>query len=847
MGGLDPAVHKMKQRLLAAPYEICLARALHFTRAYQETEGIDRHLRNAMALRRTLEKQEIFIQPDERLVGSKTEKLLASPLSVERGDFLRSLQAEIDVLHLKRRPFRIEPEDVRLFYDEIYPYWDGRTVRDRKAAEWEREGLIDLSARPSQVFRRSRDSIRFLAHLGRDGCKRFFGANLKGPLSIRRLRSLSAMRHEWARNNPTAAAYCFDVQGHLSLGVDKVVERGMGAIIGDAQRRLDTLDPEETEWERKGAFLEAVIMSLEAAIGYADRFADLADELANQAPDEEERSRLVDLSDMCRRVPRFRPRTFHDAVQAVYFTLLVGEIQYGTLEVFAVGRADQYLYPFLERDLQSGELTKDCAVGLIQELLLKLSANVVPTPDAGMESNGVFGTSGHAVTIGGLTPSGEDGTNDLTWLFLDAFEELGGAANQLCLRVSKSTPDELMARAASVFRSTSGLSFFGDEAVVEGLESDGMTQMEALDYCLIGCVEPSGQSNTHGCPGGHELSLPAVLWLTLSRGQTPPPAPGQKLGCDCGDLRQMRSFPQLVAAFRQQLAYQIDVLIAAVAGKDNAWRDLLPSPYVSALMDDCIERACDITAGGARYDFTSIDVRGLATVVDSLLGIKVFVFDRDELSLPELVAILHNDFENSEVLCQRMIREAPKYGTGSAEADSLASDVVGWIHDLLKPRQNVRGGRYRACYYSYGNHVVDGFFLGATPDGRRRGEPISNGVSPSNLSDHSAGPTGPLTAAAKLRPNEVSSGVSLNIRFHPKMVESDRGLLTFAKMVRTYLDLGGMHVQPNVVSTETLRDAQRHPERHKDLVVKVAGYSAYFTDLGHTIQEDIIGRHEFGT
>jgi formate C-acetyltransferase len=264
-------------------------------------------------------------------------------------------------------------------------------------------------------------------------------------------------------------------------------------------------------------------------------------------------------------------------------------------------------------------------------------------------------------------------------------------------------------------------------------------------------------------------------------------------------------------------------------------------------MDDCIERARDITDGGARYDFTSISLRGLATVVDSLLGIETLVYEREEMSLTDLVAVLLEDFDGQESLRQRLARSAPKFGAGSERADGLARDVVAWVHELLESRRNVRGGRYRACYYSYGNHVVDGLFLDATPDGRRRGEPISNGVSPSNLASPDAGPTAPLGAAAGLPPRQVSSGVSLNMRFHPRMLATDHGLDTFARLVLAYFDLGGMHLQPNVVSTELLREAQQHPERHPDLVVKVAGYSAYFADLGRTIQEDIIARCEFGS
>ncbi len=839
---LDPRIARMKRRLLTSPYEICLARALHFTRAYRESEGRHPALRNALALKRTLESQRIRIEPDEWLAGSKTEKFLAGPLSVERGDFLRSLQLELDVLHLKQRPFRMSQEDKKLFLEEILPYWDGKTLRDRKAAGWERRGLIDTRSSTLELPRRLRDLWRFLRYHTAESGKRLLGANLKGPPSLSRLRRAWILRHELAKNNPTPAVYCFDVQGHLSLGVDKVIREGMQAIIDRANRKIETLSPGQ---EKERDFLQAVAISLQAAVAYAGRFAELAVNLAERADTPAEKERLLKISRNLERVPRLRPRTFHEAVQAVWFAQLVGEIQYGTHEVFAMGRLDQYLWPFYRDDVKAGRLSREDSLALLQELLLKLSANVEPIPEAGMETNGVLGNSQHVVTIGGVTPEGEDAANELTFLVLDAYQQMGGAVNQLCLRLSPKNPPELFRRAAQVFGQAGGRAVYNDGVIVPALESDGLSRADASDYCIVGCIETSGQSNTHGCPGGHELVLPAVLWLALSRGRLPPPAAGQQRGFDSGDPFACKGFEQFTEVFRRQLAHQIGVLIEAAAEKDVAYREFLQAPYVSALMDDCVERARDMTAGGARYDFTSLAVHGLATLVDSLLAIEAFVYQRRELKLSELVAVLEKNFAGCEALRQRLIHRAPKYGTGDARADRLARQVVGWIAAAVAGQKNARGGRWRVCYYSYGNHVVDGLLLGATPDGRRRSEPISNGISPSNKIDLSCGPTGPLKSAASIPPEEASCGVSLNLRFHPSFLRGAKAVDTFAGMLKTYFELGGMHLQPNVVSAQTLREAQAHPENFRDLVVKVSGYSAYFTDLGRSIQEDIIARHEF--
>ncbi|MBW1808544.1 MAG: hypothetical protein JRJ87_10150 [Deltaproteobacteria bacterium] len=847
MTALDPRVARLKERLLSAPYEVCMARALHFTRSYRETEGQDPCLRNAMALRRTLKKQKIFLYPDEWLAGSKTERYLAGPLSVERGDLLRALQMEMEILPLKQRPFFISAEDKRLFYEEVLPYWDGRTVRDRKASEWQRRGLIDTRSGPIKSARRIANLVRSLRGTGKGQYRKLFGANLEGRLSLDRLRTLYRMRFELARNNPTPAVFCFDVQGHLCLGVDKVVELGLETIIEDARGRMARLETEEPGNKKKHNFLKAVIMSLKAACEYAERFAKLAQERAALVDDPDEKQRLLTIANNCRVVPRHRPETFHQALQAAWFALMIGEIQYGTHEIFAVGRIDQYLASAYRRDKQKGNLAESQAIALLQEFFLKQTANVDPIPELGMEANGVLGNSQHVAVIGGLTPEGKDATTDLTYLILDAFEQMNGSLNQLSVRIAKQSPAALLQRTVEVFRRTNGIAIYNDEVIIRALRSDGLTISDARDYCIVGCIETSGQSDTHGCPGGHELVLPAVLWFCLTRGKRPVPAPGQKGGIDCGDPEGFDTFAAFTQAFRKQLSHQVEVLARAAEAKDRAHREFLPAPYVSALMDDCIERCRDITDGGARYDFTSLDVRGLATLVDSMLAIRYFVYERRELSLKEFVRILQNDYRDHETLRQRIIREAPKYGVGDTPADDLAVQVIGWIHANVRNRRNLRGGQYRVCFYSYGNHVIDGLLLGATPDGRKTGQPTSNGVSPSNMFVSRSGPQGPMKSAARIPPEHASSGVSLNMRFHPGILKSDEGVRTFARTIQTYFDLGGMHIQPNVVSTETLRKAQKNPDEYKDLVVKVSGYSAYFCDLGKSIQEDIIARTEFGS
>lgn len=844
---LSPRIARMKERLLAAPYEVCMARAKHFTDSYRETEGIDPHIRNALALKRTLEKQKVRIEPDEWLAGSKTEKFLAGPLSVERGDFLRSLQLEIESLHKKKRPFKITERERKLFFNEILPYWDGRSLRDRKVAGWLRAGLVKpASLDPLTLIEGALRVGRLVKLLGREKLRKIGGPIFEGGISPRQAATLWRQRHELAHNNPTPATFCFDVQGHLCLGVEKAVTLGMEEIVSRIEERRARLRSEEPDGRSANAFLRACKISLGAAIAYAERFAKLAEEMLRDETDPVERERLEMIARHCRRVPRLRPRTFREAVQALWFAQVVGEIQYGTHEVFAPGRCDQYLFPFYKDDIEAGRLNDETAIELLQELNLKLTANVEPVPEAGSEANGTLGNSQHCVTIGGLAPDGGDATNELSHLMLDAYEGMGGCINQLSVRFHEKSPRDFQERAVAVFRRASGISFYGDEAIVPALISDGMTPEDARDYTVVGCIETSGNSDTHGCPGGHELTLPAVLMMTLTNGRAPPPAPGQTAGIPTGMARSLRTWGRFVRAFRRQLGYHIDILVRAVAAKDRAHRDFLPAPYVSALMDDCIENARDLTAGGARYDFTSLDLRGLATAADSLLAIRIAVYDERWVALPELVEMCMKNFKGHEELHNRLLREVPKFGGDDSAPTETAIDLINWVAEEAAGRTNIRGGDFRLCFYSYGNHVLDGFFLPATPDGRLAGTPISNGVSPTNRSDARTGPLPVFTAAAQLPAHLVSSGYALNMRFHPSVLKSQNGLAAFTDMLRTYFKLGGVHVQPNVVSSETLRDAQKNPAAYRDLVVKVSGYSAYFADLGPSIQEDIIARTEHG-
>lgn len=841
----SPRIERLKDRLLRAEYAICLERARCFTESYMATEGKDPALRNALALKATCEKQPVHIYADEWIVGNKTDAYLSPVIAPERGDSLRSLQIEMEVLRDKGHPFKIRPEDRKYFLEVMVPYWEGRSLRDRKARNWIASGIIEpVRGNPLRTIRQVFSMLRFARHAGRENLRIMAGIRDGQPQHPARAITAWKTRDELSKNNPNMAVYCYDVQGHLHLPVEKVVSEGFLGIKERAGGELEALAGCE-DAEDKRAFLEAVMISMDAACTYAERLAALAAGEASNTDDPLEKERLAKIARNLEHSPARPARTFAEAVQATWFALVIGEIQYGMHDVLGIGRADQYLYPLFRKDMDEGRLSVPEALDLLEELNLKLTANVSLIPEIAAEANGTLGVSQHCVIVGGTDAEGNDATNELTYLMIDAYERMRGAINQLSLRVHSGSPEEYLERGVAVFRTASGHAFFNDDVIVPALVRNGIPIEDARDYNVVGCIETSAGGNCFPCPGGHEIVLPLVVYMTMTDADIPVPIFGQKKSIRTGDPDSFGSFDEFMVAFRSQLVHNIEVLVTAVEGKDKAYMEFLPSPYVSAMIDGCIESATDVTRGGATYDFTSIIGRGLGTCVDSLLAIREFVFERRELTLSELTDACLADFKGSEDLRQRLSNLAPKYGRDDERADALARDVVRMFTVEAEKHTNVRGGGFRTGMYSYGNHVLDGFYIGATPDGRRRGEPIANGISPSNRIGAGNGLTAFMKSAASIDHGQLSGGVSLNVKIHPSYIESDEGVAKMASLLATYFELGGMHVQPNVVSDETLRAAQDDPEAYRDLVVKVAGYSAYFTDLGRSIQDDIIDRYQF--
>jgi formate C-acetyltransferase len=816
----------MRDRLRSAPFEICIERARLYTESYRETEGELPAIRNAKALSRTLREMTIGIDEDELIVGNRTSKRLAAAIPVERGDINEVLRLELNSLGKRGvHSFLLSEEDKKLLRNEILPYWRRRSVRNEKMALWEEKGLSKLDLGLHNVVRMVgsfgvADSMKVLHLLG--GAQRY---------ALGALQLISGL-------SPNMVIDVFDVQGHLVLGHHIVMREGFGGIRERAKTQLE----KEGKDPQRADFLEAVILSCDAAIAYANRFANESKRLSQIETRESRRDELLAIAENCAWVPANPPRTFYEAIQALWFAQVIAQISYGMAGTCALGRADQYLYPFYRRDIETGDSTQEQMLELLEELNVKLTGNVLLTPRAGVEVASTMATSPEPITIGGQTREGQDATNELSYLFLQASTRLSGVVNNLSVRIHKGSPREFLVKACECYRSTSDQGLYNDEIILPALVDDGYSLEDARDYAIVGCVEPTSAGNTFGPTGGCDLKLAGIVQILLNNG-------GYRFVSDqgpaTGDPTEWTSFDEVMRAFREQLAHHVRTVAEAVNPRDSVFAEEFPAPYISSLVEGCIESSMDVTKGGARYNFGSITARGLGTTADCLAAIKKLVFQEKAVTMAELIPLLKTNFKGGENLRELLVSQAPKYGNDDDYVDSIAREVAEAFCDEVVKHKSIRGGHFRPAFYSYGTHVLDGLLMGATPDGRKACRPVTNGISPTNNRE-GKGPTAVLKSAAKLNHRKISNGSALNLRLHPSAVEGERGVDNVAALARTYFDMGGMEVQFNVVSTEMLRDAQRHPEGYKDLVVRVSGYSAFFTDLGRSIQDDIIARREFG-
>jgi pyruvate formate-lyase/glycerol dehydratase family glycyl radical enzyme len=792
---MSERVCRLRQQSLSAIPIISTERAELMTDFYCEhTELISAPLRRALAFRHLMECKQIYIGEGELIVGEKGPAPKATPTYPEL--CCHSLQ-DLDILNSREKvSFKVSPESRLLYEETLIPFWS------------ERNG---------------------------DPCK--------GQGKSMRDLIFSEMTCEWKAAYEAGIFTEFMEQrspGHTVLD-DKIYRRGMLDFQQDIQCSLEALDflndPEATD---KRDELRAMHIVAGAIVRFAERHAEKAQQLAEQETDERRKAELERIAQVCTRVPAHAPRDFWEALQAYWFVHLGVTIELNPWDAFCPGKLDQHLYPFYRNGLEQGTLTKDRAEELLQCFWIKFNNQPAP-PKVGVtaEESNTY-TDFAQINLGGVKEDGSDAVNDVTYLMLDVIEEMRLLQPSSSIQVSKKNPDRFVKRAARIIRTGFGQpSVFNSDLIVQELVRMGKSVADARNGGSSGCVEVGAFGKENYNLTGY-FNMPKVLELALHNGLDP--RTGLQLGPRTGEASSFNSFDAFFEAYRSQLQYFIDVKVRGSNVIERLYAAHMPAPFLSLLINDCMQTGRDYHNGGARYNTSYIQGVGLGTMTDSMSALKVHVFDRKMLTMPELIAALQADFEGSDRTRQLLLNRTPRYGNDDDEADDLMRLVFEAYYGAIEGRPNTKGGRYHINLLPTTCHVYFGSVCGATPDGRKARTPLSEGISPVQGADRH-GPTAVLRSAAKMD-HARTGGTLLNQKFTPQLLKDEVGLDMLVQLIRGYFKLDGHHVQFNVVDADTLRLAQRTPEQYRDLIVRVAGYSDYFCDLGRALQDEIIARTE---
>ncbi len=784
---MTPRVERLRRESLEAKPSLSAERAVLVTDAYARAgDGLPAPLLRAAAFRHLMEHKTIHVGEGELIVGEKGPAPKATPTFPE---LCCHTLADLELLDSRAKiPFAVSAETRKIYEEKISPFWRGRTIRER-------------------LFER--------------------------------------MTPEWKAAYEAGVFTEFMEQrapGHTVLD-DKIYSKGFVDFKRDIERSLASLDPANDP--RAGAKkdeLEAMLICADALIRFAERHAEKARELARAERNPTRRAELERVAAVCERVPAHPPRDFHEALQYYWFVHLGVTSELNTWDAFNPGHLDRHLLPFYRAGLADGTLTRERAEELLQCFWIKFNNQPAP-PKVGVtaEESGTY-TDFAQINTGGLNADGTDGVNEVTFLMLDVIEEMRLLQPSSSIQVSEKSPDAFIERASRIIRTGFGQpSVFNSDLIVRELVRQGKTIEDARSGGSSGCVEVGAFGKESYILTGY-FNMPKVLEIALAGGVDP--RTGKRIGIETGNAAAFASFDEVFAAFEKQLRHFVDVKIAGNNEIEKLYAGSMPAPFLSILIDDCVAKGTDYNAGGARYDTSYIQGVGLGTMTDCLSAIKHHVFDGGALTMQQLLDALARNFDGDERLRRLLINKTPRYGNDDDRADALMRRVFEAYFGAIDGRPNTKGGTYRINLLPTTVHIYFGRVTGATPDGRKAAEPLSEGISPVQGADRK-GPTAVLRSAAKMD-HVRTGGTLLNQKFTPQILEDDTGLRGLVSLIRSYFGLGGHHIQFNVVDAATLRAAQREPARYRDLIVRVAGYSDYFCDLGETLQNEIIARTEHG-
>jgi formate C-acetyltransferase len=802
---------KLRQQSLDAHPRLTPERALLITEFYQNNAGLySVPVMRAKSFLHLCQHKTIYIGDGELIVGERGPKPKVVPTFPEL-----TCHSVEDLEILNSRPktwYRVDDECIRLYREKVIPYWRGRSLRDKLFAGLPQEWHDAYTAGIFTEFMEQR------------------------------------------------------APGHTVLD-DKIYRKGMLDFkkdIAGAMAKLDFLnDPQALE---KREALESFNISCDAIILFAERHAALNRELAAKETNKQRKAELLKIAEVCSHVPAHAPRNFHEALQYYWFCHLAVITELNGWDSFNPGHLDQHLLPFYERGLADGTLTKEGARELLECFFIKFNNHPAP-PKVGVTAaeSGTY-TDFANINIGGLLRDGSDGSNEVSLLLLDIVDEMHLLQPGTNIQLSRKSPDHFLKHALRVVSKGYGFpSIFNADAVVQEQLRQGKSLEDARAGGCSGCVEVGAFGKEAYILTGY-FNMPKCLELALHNGVDP--MTGKQPGPRTGEPDSFKTFDGLFAAYRAQFKHFLEIKLRGNQFIERMYATQMPAPFLSVLTDDCIASARDYNAGGARYNNSYIQFVGLGSLTDSLSAVKQFCFESSDrgnetlvehhasrithhekslshLPLGKLVSVLAKDFAGEEPLRQRLLHKTHKYGNDDDYADEITVRIFNACFEDLDGRPNTKGGHYRVEMLPTTCHVYFGSVTGATPDGRHAGRPFSEGISPVQGADRQ-GPTAVIKSAAKID-HVKAGGTLLNMKFTPGLVASDDGLDKWAHLVRSYFKMDGHHVQFNVVRANTLRQAQARPEEHRDLIVRVAGYSDYFCDLSKELQEEIIERTEHET
>lgn len=804
-----PRVNHLRQTFLDREYYVDVERLRLVTESYQEHEVCPRKLQCAYAFEKVLLNTTLYIYDEDLILGEIAAPAKASPIYPEF-----SVNWIIDeILHrpFEERPhdqFYIRNDEERKEIVELCKWWQGKTIAD-------------------QVESRLEEDQKKGSQLG----KRIYQTNL----------------------------YHYAGAGHLAIDYDKLMKVGYSGLVTEAKEKLAALNKRDPEYADKRDFYQAMIIMHEASIKYIERYAKLAEDMAAEEKDEKRKAELEAMAVNCHEIAAGAPKTFWQALQLFNIATALIQVESNGHSI-SYGRMDQWLYPYYETDMKNGTISKEFALELLEVEYVKMN-NPTKLKDYGsMALRNGRGFGGESLTIGGMDKDGKDATNDLTMLLLEASAHTRMMNPWVCVRMHKNTPYELKVKTIECVRAGYGHpKIFNDDPAIRGMMRKGMTLEEAREYCVVGCVEIDLPGKEYGWHDAAYVNTPKMMEMVINGGRCldcGSSCPrweicggiGEHLGPDTGSLETYKTFDEVLESVDKQFEYWTDQMCSSLCIIDNAHRALKPLPYVSAFYEECMESGKDLTEGGAKYNGTGPQASGIATCADSLASIKQLVFDEKRCTGAELLQAVKDNWKGHEKLYALVnSSKVHHYGNDDDYADELFKYMFECYCRHINDRVNPRGGKFSPGVYSVNANVAMGMNTNASVDGRTAGEAISENMGPVHTdccSHDICGPTALTNSLTKVDHSLASNGTLMNMRFPQDAVAGVEGRDNLINFVDEYLEKGAMHVQFNIMSVETMKAAQKKPENYRDMLVRVAGYSAYFVELGKPLQKDLIGRTE---